>query len=508
MWSVKTKRWSAAGLIFIGVVAGIIFASNFNWTPKGLAKRPAGDEFIENQDQPSAAVLRLQDTGKAFTVVSKDVLPTVVSISTSKMIKRSSRSDDFWEPLLRDFFGDRRSRSRPELEKQVGLGSGVIVSKDGYILTNNHVIENADDIEVITYDKRRFEAKMIGTDPLTEIAVIKIEGKDLLSARLGDSEEMEIGEWVLAIGNPLGFTSTVTAGIVSALGRDINIITDEETGGSGGYSIENFIQTDAVINRGNSGGPLVNLKSEVIGINTAIATGTGYYTGYGFAVPINLARKIMKDLIKNGYVVRAFLGIGMRQVTEVVAERFGLDRPKGVLIDQVMEDAPAEKAGIRVLDIILMIDGKEMGRANEIQNYVALKNPGDVVTLTVLRKGKEKEIRIELGERQTGRDRAESDEPETFSELGLEVRTLKDEDRSRLRYYQNDSGVLVVRVEPYGAAFDAGIRDDQLITKIEDYPIKSISDYRKALRSFKKGQVVIFYLKDQDTFYHLFVKLP
>ena len=315
---------------------------------------------------------------------------------------------------------------------------------------------------------------------------------------------------MLAIGNPLGFTSTVTAGIVSAKGRAIDIIQDEDrerTGGS--YAIENFIQTDAVINQGNSGGPLVNLKGQVIGINTAIATGTGFYAGYGFAVPINLARKIMNNLIERGYVVRAFLGIGMNPVDEDIADRFGLDRPRGVLINQVTDGTPADKAGLKMLDILFRIDGKEMNQSNEVQNYIALKNPGDVVTLTVLRDSKEREIRVKLGERETGRVRTDTDDVDKeFSELGLEVENLKREYRLEFGYDADDEGVLVVKVEPYSVAYEKGIRRGHLITRIEDYSIKSVSDYRRAIRKFKKDEVVIFYMKDSDMDFRLFVRLP
>ena len=501
--------WSTAGFVFIGVVVGIIFASNFHWTPRGFASRNEDPVVIGSQEAPSEAVLRLQDTGKAFTAVSKEVLPTVVSIATSKIIKRSTRDDDFWGPILRDFFGREFRFREPETQRLQGLGSGVIVSKEGYILTNNHVIENADDIHVTLYDNRTFAAKLVGTDPLTEVAVIKIEGEGLPVARLGDSDKLEVGEWVLAVGNPLYLYSTVTAGIVSAKGRAIGIIRDEdadETGGS--YAIENFIQTDAAINPGNSGGALVNLKAEVIGINTAIATNTRYYMGYGFTIPINLASKIMSDLIEKGYVTRAWLGISMQRVNEAMAERFGLDRPKGVLIGQVSNNSPAQKAGLKPLDILLKVDGKQMNQSNEVQNAIALKNPGDVVTLTILREGKEKEIRVKLGQRDTGKETAKREDEDDIPGLGLEVQNLTDEIRSRLDYYEDDEGVIVVGVERYSIADDVGINREDLITQIEDYPISSVSDYRRALRKFEKGKVVIFYLKRQNSEFHAFIKLP
>jgi serine protease Do len=511
MWSSKTKRWSAAGLIFIGIVIGVVFTSNLDWTPKGFATRSDDPFVLESQQAPSKALLNLQDTGKAFTEVSKVILPTVVGISTSKIVKQSQGDNEFWGPILRDFFGREFRDREPQEQRLQGLGSGVIVSRDGYILTNHHVISNADDIKVNLYDKRTFEAELVGTDPLTEVAVIKVNGENLPAARLGDSDDIEIGEWVLAVGNPLQLYSTVTAGIISALSRNINIIQDENADQLGSYAIENFIQTDAAINRGNSGGALVNLKAEVIGINTAIATGTGFYAGYGFAIPINLAKKIMTDLINKGYVVRAWLGISMQAVDELAAERFGMDRPRGVRIVQVVEDSPAEKGGLKEMDVILELDGEEVSQSNQIQNEIALKNPGDVVTLKILRNRREREIKVKLGQRETGRETAQTrEDEEEFPTVGLKVQTLNNSILSRLDhdYYDNDEGVIVTDVERYSVAFDAGIGPGDLIYQIEDTPIGSTSDYTKAMRGFDKGQVVIFYVKRGRNTFHAFLKIP
>ena len=506
MWSVKSRRWSAAGLVFLGIVVGVIFTSNFNWTPKGLASRNGAPVVLGDQSAPSETLLNLQDTGKAFTIVSKEILPTVVSISTSKIVRRSGREDDFFGPLFRDWFG--RRNQQPETQRQEGLGSGVIVSKDGYILTNNHVIENADDINVTLHDNRTFKAELVGRDPLTDVGVIKIDGEDLPAARLGDSEVLEVGEWVLAVGNPLYLYSTVTAGIVSAKGRAIGIIQDQDADeGEGSYAIENFIQTDAAINHGNSGGALVNLKAEVIGINTAIASRTGYYSGYGFAIPINLAKKIMNDLIQKGYVTRAWVGIGMNAVDENVAQRYNMDRPRGVIIIQVNDDSPAQKAGLRTLDIILKLDGKDVNQSNEVQNYIALKDPEDTVVFTILRDGKERQVRVKLGQKDTGRERVRRSDDEEAPTLGLEVETLTDDIRSRIDYYGSDEGVIVTGVEAYSTAYDAGIRRGDLIMQIEDYEIASESDYRRALKNFEKDQVVIFYMKRRNTELHAFVKI-
>lgn len=514
MWTLQKKVISISGLVFLGIIVGIILTSQFDLTPKGFADGHDKNTEFKVLNVPVAKTNpQIGGTEKGFTDICKKMLPTVVSISTSKIVTRSSGGNDLWGPILRDFFGREYEFKSPEPQKQHGLGSGILISKEGYILTNHHVVQNADDIKVTLYDKRSFDAELVGTDPLTEVAVIKIDGKDFPSAQLGNSEELEIGEWVLAIGNPLTLTSTVTAGIVSAKGRDINIIRDEnaeQTGGS--FAIESFIQTDAAINRGNSGGALVNMKAQVIGINTAIASGTGYYAGYGFAIPINLAKKIMKDLIEKGHVVRAYVGIGMKSVNEQVASRYNLEKPVGVYIDQIMDGSPAEKSGLKELDLILKLNDKPIQEANQVQNAIALKKPGDIVTLTILRESSErnfitKEIKVKLGKKETGKEFSENKETEMFTNIGLEVQDLTDEIRSSLDYYRYDSGVVVTKVESGGSAEKAGIRRGSIITQIEDNKIKSIADYRKALRKYDDGSVVIFYLKYRNTKYHAFVEI-
>ncbi|MBD3288316.1 Do family serine endopeptidase [candidate division KSB1 bacterium] len=505
----KQKRnFIIAGFIIIGFLIGVFFTMDLNLIPNHYASSPNEAVVLGNQSQAPETILQLQNTAKAFTAVSKDVLPTVVSIATTKIVKRSSNNRGL-APLLKEFFGREFQFRMPEERRLQGLGSGVIVSKEGHIITNHHVIQNADDIKVTLNDNREFDATLVGTDPLTEIAVVKVDGDNLPVARLGDSENLEIGEWVLAFGNPLYLTSTVTAGIVSAKGRSIGIIRDQNATEEGGsYAIENFIQTDAAINPGNSGGALTNLNAEVIGINTAIASQTGGYQGYGFAVPINLARKIMNDLINQGYVSRAWLGISMRAVTETIAERFDLDRPKGVLINQVMEDSPAENAGLKSLDIILKIDDKKIDQTNEVQNTIALKNPGDTVTLTILRDGEQKEIRVKLGQRDTGKEENE-DEEESYSELGLSVENLSPQISSQLNhdFYNRNEGVIVTNVERYSVAYDAGIRPGDFITRIEDIDISSVSDYEDAVDKFKQGDVLIFTVQRRNTEFHAFLKL-
>lgn len=506
------------GFVLIGVAIGIIFASNMNWTPIGEAARPESPEapFVAPEAEPSQAVLQLQNTSEAFVEITKEVLPAVVTITAKKYIKQSTQNNPF-APFFEDWFGPRNRNRRGQEEEdrtipQTGMGSGFIVSKDGYILTNNHVVGDADELLVELGDRRQIDAKLVGTDPFTDVAVIKIEGDNLPVAKLGDSEGIEIGQWVLAMGNPLGLSSTVTAGIVSALNRNIDILNElDERDGGGAYDIENFIQTDAAINRGNSGGPLVNLKGNVIGINTAIASGTGFYAGYGFAIPINLAKKIMNDLIDQGYVTRAYLGIGMQAVLENEAEYYGLDRVRGARIDQVVEDGPAEKAGFQKFDIILKVDAKEIHEPSDVQSYIAMKTPGDEVRITVLRDKKEKVIKAKLGKRDTGREEAEEEEvtpDDGLPELGISVDNLTDEIRGQVEAYEGDEGVIVTRVDRYSAGSDARIFRGDLITGIEDTKIKNVNDYKRAIRKFEKGKVVIFHIKRGNSETAAFVKLP
>ncbi len=514
MFTTKVKIFSIAGFVFLGIIIGVLLTSNLDLAPEGFASKVEAESNINNSKFTSSDNSNIQIKGgeNGFTEIAKKLVPTVVSIATTKLIEQSSSNDDFWGPILRDFFGREYKFRDPSPQKLHGLGSGILVSSDGYILTNHHVIRNADDIKVTLYDNRSFEAEIVGSDPLTEVAVVKIEGSELPYAPLGNSDKVEIGNWVLAIGNPLELTSTVTAGIVSAKGRDINIIQDEnaeERGGS--YAIENFIQTDAAINKGNSGGALVNMKGEVIGINTAIASGTGYYAGYGFAIPINLARKIMKDLIEKGHVVRPYVGISMRAVDEAVAQRYNLDRISGIYIEQIIENSPADKAGLQELDLILKLDDREIEKGNEVQNYIALQDPGDVIIITVLRetsdgKLKKMNIKVTLGAKEPEKSKVEANKDEKITDLGLEVQNLTDEIRNRINYYKYDEGVIVMNIEPSSAADNANIQRLSLITRIEDIKIKSVSDFRYALKKVDK-EVAIFYMKFYNRKYHAFVRI-
>ena len=375
----RTKRFS----LFLGLVLAAGMAL------PGLAS--AQGQGLEN----------LRQTGQAFRAVAKEVSPAVVFIQVEKTTEQPQMSPfaspfngPFGDDFFRRFFGTppqgHGHGTMPKREMRA-QGSGFIISPDGLIMTNNHVVGGADKVTVRLHDGREFTAKVVGTDPPTDVAVIKIDANDLPVAQLGDSDKLEVGDWVLAIGNPFGLSHTLTAGIVSAKGRS----------GIGLADYENFIQTDAAINPGNSGGPLVNLDGQVVGINTAIFSRSGGYMGIGFAIPINMAKQIRDQLVENGTVTRGQLGVYIQDLTDDLAQSFGLKDSKGILISKVIEDSPAAKAGLKQGDIVLKADGKPVGKVNEFRNGIAMTAPGTVVRLDILRNGKPEQIKVTIGKRDT-----------------------------------------------------------------------------------------------------------
>jgi len=441
------------------------------------------------------------ETTLNFTEIANDVVPVVVSIYSTKIVS----SSDFLEKNivdeeLREFFGEKYySFPVPGEFTQKGSGSGIIVSPTGFILTNLHVIENAETITVELTDNQTFDAKLIGADPLTELAVIKVEATNLQAANLGNSDSLKIGEWVLTIGNPLELNSTVTAGIVSAIGREIDIIDDN-------FGVENFIQTDATINPGSSGGALVNLRGEVVGINTAIATQSGYSQGYGFAIPINLARQIMKDLIRHGYVVRSYLGISMQDVNEKIAKALGLKVPKGVFIDFVEEDSPAWVAGLREKDVLIRINNQEVQKGNLVQSKIAQKNPGDEILMTVIRKNRQLKFKVVLGERASQIIRQPlSLSTKNYQNLGLIVKSINTRVAGKIKVKRGD-GVIVTGVERGSAAFEANINVNDVILEIGDEKITSLYVFNNLMATMVPGNVYIFKIKRQENVFHRFVE--
>lgn len=485
-------------LITIGIIFGALLVSNSGW---GVGPGVAGskdDIKLGAAAPPVVNNLDIKAASNNFIAISKAVTPTVVSITVTTTARgdRGGMPQDFWH-----FFGPERRES----PRSQGAGSGVIVTADGYIVTNNHVVENADPngIKVLLDNqKATYDAKLIGTDPTTDLAVIKIEGKDFPVAALGNSENVQVGEWVLAIGNPLGLTSTVTAGIVSALGRNIRIINDQ-------YGIENFIQTDAAINPGNSGGALVNMNGEVIGINTAIATTNMRYQGYGFAVPINIVKTVAMDLIQDGKIRRGYIGVTIRAVDQTMAKAIGLDRARGVLVNELRKGGAAETAGIKPGDVILSIDDKEVNEPNELQSYIATKRAGVVVALKIFRDGKHIERKVTLKELEEEKttvkasdkkeeaDRGSERKPSvvTFDKLGMTVRPMTQEEK---KASETENGVIVSEVTRFSEASNQGIAENDIIIEADRKSISSPSEFQKLVDAKKPGDALLLRVKKQQ----------
>ncbi len=453
----------------------------------------------------------LERANRAFIEVVNRAKPAVVQITTTRLVStsRPQRPFDFFgdDDLFEFWFGPRERRDSDEREEDKreveGLGSGVIVNEAGYILTNNHVIEDAEGIVVVLPNGREYQADVVGKDASrrgTDLAVLKIDGKGLHALPLGDSEELQIGEWVIAIGSPFGLAQTVTRGMVSAKGRSINDIRI--------VRYADFIQTDAAINRGNSGGALINIRGELIGINTAIATGGGFSqgnAGVGFAIPINLAKRIMTQLIEKGEVERGWLGVTLQPIDYDLAEKLKLDEPRGALITQALKGRPAEKAGIRRGDVIIEFDKVVIRDSNHLMHAVAAAGVGKTVEVKVIRAGKEKVLKVKLGKlteeeltRFAGRPgRFVPDEDDTEAFAGIHVQGLTDELAAKYGY-EGENGVIVTAVERRSAAARAQIGVGTLIQEIEGLEISNLKDYREHTRAVKDKSKILLYVRQPN----------
>ncbi len=478
------RRWTtplgAALLIAAGVVIGSTAGSG-----GAAAPTPA---LADASATHGREVLR--ELNDAFVEIARQARRSVVTILTDRVVDRPEMPDP-----LRDFFGDeffeRFFGPQPRGQRHLrGMGSGVVVDAEGYILTNNHVVDGAQEIRVKLADGRELEARIVGTDRRTDVAVIRVDAEDLQPIRLGDSDRLRVGEWVIAVGSPLSesLAQTVTAGIVSAKGRSNVGLTD----------YEDFIQTDAAINPGNSGGALLNLDGELVGINSAIASRTGGFQGIGFAVPINLARAIMTQLIEKGHVTRGWLGIYIQDINETMAEGLGLEHPGGVLVSDVVEDGPAAKAGLETGDVILELDGRPVRDTASFRIAVASRGPGTRVRLKVRHDGREKTLRVELGELPDDDAEVAKSGGGAASRLGIRVRDLDARLAQRLGLDADDEGVVVTAVDPGSRAARAGLRRGDLITRVGRQRVTRVSEYRKAVSGLEKGDTVVLQVKRRN----------
>lgn len=474
------KKDSHKFLIFImvGLIIGLTISSYF-----GLHSFAYAEPKISQQ-----SVDILTKTGQAIAEIVEEVKPAIANISTTRTIKIQRGPEPFsGDPFFRRFFGEEWPFRMPKERKAMSLGSGVIVDSKGYILTSNHVIQGAEEIEVTLLDKREFKGKIIGTDPMTDMAVIKIEADRLQTIKWGDSDKLRVGETVLAIGSPYGLAGTVTMGIVSAVGR-ANV---------GIASYEDFIQTDAAINPGNSGGALVNVRGELVGINTAIFSTTGGYQGIGFAVPSNMAKAVMESLIKRGKVIRGWLGVTTQSITPDLAKQFNLKEDKGALITDVIEGSPAEKAGILRGDVIIEYEGKKIDEPFQLRNMVANTSPGKEAELKVIRENRIETIKVAIGELPAEMQKPSKGE---YSNLlrGVTVQNLTPGIYEQLDLPKKLKGVIVSDVDEDSPAAMALMKGD-VIQEINRQKITSVKNYESVVSKIKQGEDILLLVFRNDS---------
>lgn len=497
----RTHAWVFPGLVAIVATLSVGIAASSHRANTAIADTP-------NRTQPSSEGLAHADQlSAAFEYVAETLAPSVVTIRSTKEVEVPAalqRFPDrfFFDSPLDRFFGDQFSRrfepgpTPPARQFQQGEGSGFIVSPDGYILTNSHVVNDADEVTVTLPDDREFVADVVGTDPKTDVAVIKIDSSGLTPVQLGNSDDLRVGQWVVAAGNPFGLSSSITTGIVSATGRSRMGITD----------YEDFIQTDAAINRGNSGGPLVNLRGEVVGINTAILSGTGGNIGIGFAIPINMAKDVMDELIEYGRVVRGYLGAVIQDLSDGLAKSFGYDSTDGVIVTELTDDGPADKSGMARGDIITHLDGEPVTDVAQLRFHVAGIDPGTKVDVTIFRDGKPKTMKVKIEELPVEATHRPSTEGSDLN-LGMTVETLASNEARRFGVDADVSGVVVTGVEPLGPAARAGLRPGDVITHVHDTAVQNQGQFRRALRKFDLSEGVRLSVQSGPRLRYVFLQI-
>jgi len=480
------RRGLVVGLLaLVTLCAGLVVGVWGPWAGLGSSSASSASPFPAVAAAPPAAPAGpVQD----FTAVAKAAMPAVVNISSARVVRgpeRGSSSPFFSDPFFQFFFGEEflQQFGVPRERRERSLGSGVLVKPEGIILTNNHVVEKATEVRVALADKREFSATIVGTDPKTDLAVLRIAGGPFPVLPLGDSDRVQVAEPVLAIGNPFGLSQTVTQGIISAVGRANVGITD----------YEDFLQTDAAINPGNSGGALVNARGELIGINTAIFSQTGGYMGIGFAVPSNMAKTVMEQILKSGKVARGWLGLSIQDVTPAMSRSLGLTEPKGALVADVSPRSPAASAGLQRGDVILRVNDKPVEDSGHLRNLVAGIRPGTTISLTILREGKERRVPVAVADQPSERApaREEAAPTEATRALGLILADPTSGLLRRLDLPRGAKGALVREVQPGSPAQEAGLRPGDLIQEVNRRPIRSAREFMEAVRQQKGKDLLL-----------------
>ncbi len=498
----RSRSWIPLALILVFLL--VFWSISEEYIPENISLCKAADKSYYKtaaltKPEVSDEAVSLQDS---FANVTEHVKPAVVNISTLQVLKIEQPLYEFYfgdpfENFFDEFFGrprsEERNQQRPQQRyyerKREGTGTGVIIDPKGYVLTNYHVIAGAEDIKVKLSGKedKEYDAKVIGADSRTDLAVVKIKGsKKFPTATLGDSDAIRVGDWVLAIGSPFGLEQTVTVGIISAKRQSVPIE---------GKVYRDLIQTDAAINRGNSGGPLVNIRGEVIGINTAIYAPTGVFSGVGFAIPINNAKAITDELIEKGKVVRGWLGVEIKEVDEIVAKQFGLKEDRGALVNRVFENSAAQKGGMKRGDVIIEFDGKKIEDVRNLQEIVGDTKPGKKVDVTLIRDNKEKKIKIELGEMPETVEKVPFEEEEAEEDvkwMGIEVRNLTNDMKKQYGIPEDAEGVVIFGIDPLGELSRAGLAEGDLIRSINRKDIKSMNDFKEITKDVKLSKGVMF----------------
>lgn len=483
----QIRRWVATVVVLAAIAGGALLAIGFkNWSGNSVYGAPSLAVSVAHDSSP----VPLGSFANGFAAVLKPALPAVVNIHTSKIVKpKANQTMPFFnDPFFRQFFGDQGGRMQPQPQREQSLGSGVIVTSDGTIITNNHVIDGASEIKVDLNDKRDFTAKLVGTDPQTDIAVLKINATGLPTLPIGDSSKLQVGDVVLAIGDPFGIGETATMGIVSAKGRGLEGRIEQ---------YENFIQTDAAINPGNSGGAMIDLHGNLVGINTAILSGeSGGNQGIGFAIPIDMARNVMNQIVEHGTVVRGYLGLLPQDVSPEIAKQFGLNEPTGALVATVEANTPSAKAGLKRGDVILKVNGETVNSANELRLKISQTAPGTTDHLTIWRDGKTQDVSVTLAQlpNQTAENTNEGENSGPGAMQGVQVQSVTADVTQQLGLPDGTRGVVITSVDQASPGAAAGLQEGMIIQEINHKPVNNVQEYRAALQAAGDRAVLVLAL--------------